>query len=163
MSEAFENTPKQKAPSKETRQKLDEKIKWDFYDIAVQMSHHRGEFSPKKWPNYFLFETSKNYTKKSVEISMTTIGKKNRTKSEELTIIQDKTWFTVIHKQNINTYGTPTIKEIKIANTQFLLPYLQKIQLKFKDYRNIKNQKVMMIAENDDRKQADYLIDSFTA
>ncbi len=35
--------------------------------------------------------TSQNYTNKSVEISMTTIGKKNRTKSEELTIIQDKT------------------------------------------------------------------------
>lgn len=69
----------------------------------------------------------------------------------------------MIHKQNLNTYDTPTIKEIKIANTQDLLPYLQKIQLKFKDYRNIKNQKAMIIAENDDRKQADDLIDSFTA
>ncbi len=69
----------------------------------------------------------------------------------------------MIHKQNLNTYGTPTIKEIKIVNTQDLLPYLQKIQLKFKEYQNTKNQKTMIIAENDDRNQADNLIDSFTA
>ncbi len=69
----------------------------------------------------------------------------------------------MIHKQNLNTYGTPTIKEIKIANTQDLLPYLQKIQLKFKDYRNTKNQKVIMMVENDDKRQADNLINTLTA
>lgn len=153
----------QKIPKKEVVKNMADKVKSDFFKIGIGIHNNQWVFSPPNGKSNFLFMSNRNPKTKSIEVSMTIIDKRSRTMVEEMTIIYDKSWFTISEKRSDTNWNTQPVKQTKLSKMEDLLPFLNIIQKKFIEFQLYQNQEKMILVETDTNNKADILLAELTA
>ena len=94
---------------------------------------------------------------------MTTIDKRSRMMQEEITIIYDKNQFTISEKKSDANWNSQPVKQTKLSKVEDLLPYLNIIQKKFKEFQQSQYQEKMILVETNTSNEANILLAELTA